>query len=154
MIERATRLPDAVLFACTFNCVRSPMAEGMLKHLMGHRIYVDSVGVVPKEINGFMIEVMGEIGIDMSNHKSKGFDELLDSSYDLIISLSPKAQHSAIELTRWMACDVEYWPTMDPSIITGSREVKLDGFRRLRNELMEKIRTRFSPQTAVFPEKT
>ncbi len=138
-----TDLPGAVLFACTLNSVRSPMAEGLLKHLHGQQVYVDSVGVRSGETNGFMIEVMSEIGIDLGQHVPKTFQLLDDTSFDLVISLSPEAQHSAVELTRWMACDVEYWPTFDPSIFSGNRQVNLDGFRQLRDDLMSKIHARF-----------
>ncbi|MDJ0607701.1 MAG: arsenate reductase ArsC [Kiloniellales bacterium] len=136
-------LPDAVLFSCSHNSIRSPMAEGLLKHLLGHRIYVDSVGVRPHEIDHFVVEVMDEIGIDLSKHRSKGFDDLEDTSYDLIISLSPEAQHSAVELTRTMACEVEFWNTMDPSIIEGSRDVRLDAYRQVREQLRRRIEARF-----------
>ena len=90
-------LPDAVLFACSRNSVRSPMAEGLLKHLLGHRIYVDSVGVRPDEIDPFVIEVMDEIGIDLSNHRGKDFGGLEDTSYDLIVSLSQIGRASCRE---------------------------------------------------------
>ena len=137
-------LPGAVLFACTHNAVRSPMGEGLLKHLLGHKIYVDSVGVRPQEIDPFVIEIMEEIGIDLSRHKSKGFDDLEDTSYDLIISLSPEAQHSAVELTRTMACEVEFWNTFDPTIVEGAREVKLDAYRQVRDFLKSRIERRFT----------
>lgn len=136
-------IPSAVLFACTFNTVRSPMAEGILKLFQGQNIYVDSVGVRAGEPNGFMIEVMDEIDVDLSNHVPKTFQLLDDRSFDLVISLSPEAQHSAVELTRWMACDVEYWPTLDPTILTGSRENRLNGYRSMRENLYERIRDRF-----------
>ena len=137
-------LPGAVLFACTHNSVRSPIGEGLLKHLLGHKIYVDSVGVRPKEIDPFVIEVMDEIGIDLSRHRPKGFDELEDTSYDLIISLSPEAQHSAVELTRTMACEVEFWHTFDPSLIEGNRETCLAGYRQIRDQLERRIEARFA----------
>lgn len=136
-------LPDSVLFACSHNAVRSPMAEGLLKHLLGHRIYVDSAGVVPQEPNGFMIAVMAELGIDLSKHRAKSFDELEDGSFDLVISLSPEAQHKAVEMTRIMACDVEYWATFDPADVEGSREVKLGAFRQVRDQLFERLKKRF-----------
>jgi protein-tyrosine-phosphatase len=87
--------------------------------------------------------VMDEIGIDMSKHRAKTFDDLEDTSFDLIVSLSPEAQHSAVEMTRTMACDVEFWPTMDPSVIEGSREERLEAYRDVRDKLMERIRDRF-----------
>lgn len=138
-------LPGSVLFACTMNSVRSPMAEGILKHLFGHRVFVDSVGVRRGGSDPFMIEVMDEIGIDMSRHRNKTFDELEDSSFDLVITLSPEAQHSAIELTRTMACEVEFWNTFDPTLLQGSREQILEGYRGVRDGLMKRIKTRFDP---------
>jgi protein-tyrosine-phosphatase len=137
-------LPHAVLFACSQNAVRSPMAEGILKHLLGHRIYVDSTGVRAREIDGFVVEVMDEIGIDLSKHRPKSFDDLEDSSYDLIISLSPEAQHRAVELTRTMACEVEFWNTFDPTLIEGNRETRLAAYRQVRDFLMGRIEARFA----------
>ncbi len=137
-------LPDAVLFACNRNSVRSPMAEGLLKHLLGHRVYVDSAGVRASAIDPFVIEVMEEIGIDMSNHRGKSFENLEDTSYDIIVSLSPEAQHQAVELTRTMACEVEFWNTLDPTIIEGNRETRLDAYRQVRDTLKKRIEARFA----------
>ena len=137
-------LPEAVLFACTNNSIRSPMAEGLLKHLLGHRIYVDSTGVRSGEVDPFAVTVMEEIGIDISRHRSKAFGDLEDTSYDLIISLSPEAQHSAVELTRTMACDVEFWHTLDPTVVEGSREARLDAYRQVRDTLRRRIEERFT----------
>ncbi len=119
------------------------MAEALLKHLLGHRVYVDSAGVRAGEVDPFAVEVIEELGIDLSRHKSKSFDDLEDTSYDLIISLSPEAQHKAVELTRTMACEVEFWMTMDPSIIEGNREVRLDAYRAVRDQLKKRIEERF-----------
>lgn len=138
-----TELPGAVLFACTQNAVRSPMAEGLLKQLLGHKIYVDSVGVREGEVDGFAVTVMQELGIDISKHNAKTFDDLEDTSYDLIVSLSPEAQHSAVELTRTMACEVEFWRIMDPGIVEGSREEQLQAYRDVRDELLRRIKERF-----------
>ncbi len=136
-------LPGAVLFCCTMNAIRSPMGEAILKFLHGKQIYVDSVGVRAGAPDPFVTEVMDEIGLDVSNHQSKTFSELEDDSFDLIISLSPEAQHSAVEMTRYMACDVEFWNTFDPSLVEGNREMRLDAYRQVRDELMKKIRERF-----------
>ena len=136
-------LPSAVLFACTMNSIRSPMAESILKFLQGHQIYVDSVGVRGGEIDGFAIAAMDEIGIDLARHRHKTFDDLEDTSYDLIITLSPEAQHRAVEMTRTMACEVEFWNTFDPSIVEGNREVRLESFRQVRDQLMQRILDRF-----------
>ena len=136
-------LPGSVLFCCTQNSIRRPREEALLKYLHGKRIYVDSVGVRGSDIDGFAVAVMDEIGIDLAKHRPKTFDDLEDTSFDLIISLSPEAQHSAVEMTRTMACDVEYWPTMDPSVIEGSREERLEAYREVRDTLLARIRERF-----------
>ncbi len=139
-----TNLPSAVLFACNMNSIRSPMAEGLLKFMQGDRIFIDSVGVRPKDVNGFGIAVMEEIGIDISTHNPKSFDDLEDSYFDLVITLSPEAQHQAIEMTRVMACDVEFWNTFDPSLVESeSRETILDAYRQVRNQLLIRLKSRF-----------
>ena len=145
------RQPSAVLFACTLNAVRSPMAEAILKHLHGRRIYVDSCGVRPEEIDPFAVQVMDEIGIDLSRHRTKSFDDLEDSSFDLVLSLSPEAQHKAVDLTRHMACDVEYWPVFDPTAVEGSRETRLDAYREVREHLMRRILQRFPLAPGAAP---
>lgn len=137
--------PSAVLFACTMNSIRSPMAEGILKYLYGDRIYVDSVGIKAEEVNTFAVAVMDEIGIDISRHQAKTFNTLADTSFDLVISLSPEAQHTAVDMTRTMACEVEYWLTFDPTAIEGSRDEQLAAYRGVRDSLMERIKERFPP---------
>ncbi len=138
-------LPGAVLFACTMNAVRSPMAAAVLRHLAGRRIYVESAGVRAGEPDGFAIAVMAEIGIDMSAHKPRTLAELNDTSFDLIVTLSPEAHHQALELTRTMAVDVEYWPTIDATVLLGhgSRDQMLQSYRSVRDTLFDKIRHRF-----------
>ena len=86
----ASELPAAVLFACTMNAVRSPMAAAILRHLAGHRCYVQSAGVRAGEIDGFMVAVMEEIGIDVSRHTPHTLVDLNDTSFDLIVTLSPE----------------------------------------------------------------
>ncbi len=142
-------LPSAVLFACTRNSIRSPMAESILKHFHGSRIYVDSAGVRDGDIDGFAVAVMDELGIDLARHRSKTFDDLEDSSFDLIISLSPEAQHKAVDMTRTMHCEVEFWNTYDPSLIQSEdRESVLEGYRQIRDQLMERIKQRFPLHSA------
>lgn len=138
-------LPGSILFACTMNAVRSPMAEGLFKHLHGKRIYVDSVGLKQAPLDPLVIEVMTEIGIDLRRHSAKTFEDLADTSFDVIVTLAPEAQHRAIEMTRIMACDVEYWPTFDPTVVEGSREVRLAAYRAVRDQLLRRIRERFPP---------
>ena len=138
-------LPGAVLFVCTMNVVRSPMAAALLRHLAGRRVYVESAGIRTGEPDGFAYAVMEEIGIDLSKHKPQTLRELNDTTFDLIVSLSPEAHHSALEMTRTMAVDVEYWPTFDASLMVGSggREQVLGAYRQVRDTLLRKIKTRF-----------
>jgi protein-tyrosine-phosphatase len=91
------------------------------------------------------VAVMQEIGIDITRHRAKTFDQLEDTSFDLVVTLSPEAQHRAIELTRTMAVDVEFWNTFDPSVIEGSRSERLAAYRQVRDALIERIKERFPP---------
>jgi protein-tyrosine-phosphatase len=141
-------LPSAVLFACTQNVIRSVMAAAIMKHFYGHKVYVASCGVRPGAADPFVGAVMDEMGIDIGKHRPQGFDDLEDSSFDLVISLSPEAHHRALELTRTMAIEAEYWPTFDPSITSGSREQILDSYRDVRDFLVRKIRQRFGSVAA------
>jgi protein-tyrosine-phosphatase len=138
-------LPGAVLFVCTMNAVRSPMAAAILRHLAGQRTYVQSAGVRAGPMDEFAAAVMQEIGIDISRHAPHTLRDLHDTSFDLIITLSPEAHHSALELTRTMAVDVEYWPTLDPTVILGqsNREQVLHAYREVRNRLFWRIKQRF-----------
>ena len=144
---RAATQPLAVLFACGFNSVRSPIAAGLFAQLFGRAIYVGSAGVRKGELDPFAVAVMAEIGVDISRHKPITFEELDDLeglNFDLIITLSPEAHHRALELTRVSAADVEYWPTADPTDTDGSREQRLDAYRAVRDQLMKKLRERFA----------
>ena len=135
--------PQAVLFACGLNTVRSPMAAGLLKQMLGGALYVGSAGVRKGELDPFAVAAMEEHGIDISAHRPMTFEELEDWE-GLIVTLSPEAHHRALELTRTAAVEVEYWPTADPTAIEGSREQRLDAYRAVRDHLMERIRTRFA----------
>ena len=115
----------------------------MLKHLHGRRIFVDSVGVRAGALDEFAIAVMDEIGIDITKHKPKSFDDLEDDSFDLIVSLSPEAQHKAVDMTRTLAAEVEFWNTFDPSIVEGSRDMRLEAYRQVRDQLMNRLLQRF-----------
>jgi protein-tyrosine-phosphatase len=141
-------LPGAALFACTLNSVRSPMAAAIMRHRFGRFVYIDSAGARAGELDPMSVEVMEEIGIEIGKHKPKSFDDLEDTSFDLIVTLSPEAHHKAMELTRTMAVDVEYWPTADPTAVEGSREQRLDAYRAVRDELVRRIEARFAVSRA------
>ena len=141
----ADGLPDAVLFACLENAVRSPMAEGLMKHFYGKRVFVQSAGVRAGTVDPFAVAVMEEIGIDISRHTPHTLRELHDTSFDLIVTLSPEAHHQALELTRTMAVAVEYWPTFDATLLIGhgSRAQILEAYRGVRDGLFDRIKQRF-----------
>ncbi len=145
-------LPDAVLFTCNYNRVRSPMAEGLFKRFYGTRAFVDSCGLKPdpagEGVDPFVVVVMDELGLDVSGHKPKTFAELEDDSFDVVVSLTPEAQHRAVELSRDRAVEIEYWPTHDPTLTDGSREARLEAYRLVRDALAEQIKRRFgAPST-------
>jgi protein-tyrosine-phosphatase len=143
---QARAAPQAVLFACGLNSLRSPMAAALFSQMFGRSSYVGSAGVKKGELDAFAVAVMDEIGIDISRHKPITFEELEEwegLNFDLIVTLSPEAHHRALELTRTSAADVEYWPTPDPSAVEGSRAQQLDAYRELREQLSARIRERF-----------
>ncbi len=141
----ARELPGAVLFACTMNSVRSPMAAAILRHLAGRRLYVESAGVRAGGSDHFAETVMDEIGISIADHKPHTLRDLHDTSFDVIVTLSPEAHHQALELTRTMAVEVEYWPTFDATMMVGhaSREQILQAYRNVRDQLFQRIKRRF-----------
>lgn len=137
-------LPGAVLFACNWNVVRSPIAAALMRSLYGTRVFVDCCGLRAGDaLDPFAEAAMDEIGLDLTAHRPKRFEELTDGSFDLVISLTPEAQHRAVELARGRATDIEYWPTMDPTLETGSREQRLDAYRSVRDGLRRRMLDRF-----------
>jgi protein-tyrosine-phosphatase len=142
-------LPGSVLFCCDHNSVRSPMAEGLLKQKVGQSIYVQSAGVKNDlEIDGFCVAVCQEVGVELSRHRVRSMDEMIEwgddlESYDLIIALSPASQRRALEFTRFAALDVEYWPIIDPTGLGDSREDKLAAYRQARDQIAARIKQRF-----------
>ena len=128
------------------------MAAVLLKQMLGTSLYVGSAGVRKGERDAFAAAAMEEIGIDISAHRPLTFEELEDLeglNFDLIITLSPEAHHKALELTRTLAADVEYWPTHDPTTIEGSRDQKLAAYRDVCDQLLLRIRRRFSKAGAA-----
>ena len=138
------RRPVAVLFVCGMNKVRSPMAAALAHQLFPTGLYVASAGVRKGgEPDAFVATVMEEAGVDLTRHRPRTIEDLEDTHFDVVITLSPEAHHRALELTRTMALDVEYWPTPDPTIATGGREQILDAYRAVRDGLRERIKERF-----------
>ena len=129
----------AVLFACNINAVRSAMAEAMVKHAFPGKIFVDSCGVTPGIQDGFATAVMLEVGLDMSAHEPKSFDDLDSGFYDVIISFSPEANEMAITLTKSVDCNTLYWPVDNLANLTGSRDERLRAYRRVRDDIQKKL---------------
>jgi len=151
MSEATPSRPQAVLFACGLNAVRSPMAAALLRQmggapLGGTPLYVASAGVRAAELDPFAVAAMEEIGIDISAHRPITFEELEDLeglNFDLIVTLSPEAHHKALALTHRLAAQGEYWPTADPADVEGNRAQRLDAYRAVRDQLAQRIRSRF-----------
>ncbi len=129
----------SILFACSENAIRSPIAEALARHRLRRPVHLESVGVRPGQNNVFTTAVMAEIGIDLSDHRPRTFEDLEDTGFDLIITLSPEAHHRALDYTRTMAVDVNYWATFDPTAVEGSREAVLEAFRTVREALGRRI---------------
>ncbi len=146
MAGSASRKVQAVLFTCAMNVIRSPMAEALARHHFGKTIYVQSAGIHKGHIDGFVIAVLDEIGIDARQHKPHTLEELAENeglNFDLIVTLSPEAHHAAMELTRVLSVEVEYWATIDPSVVEGDRTTRLDAYRQVRDALQRQILERF-----------
>jgi protein-tyrosine-phosphatase len=147
--------PQAVLFCCDHNAVRSPMAEGLMKKFYGQRAYVQSAGCKnDMEIDGFSVAVCAEMGIELSRHRSRSFDEMQEmgddlGQFDLIVALSQASQRRALELTKTYHLTVEYWPIIDPTALPGdSREAKMSAYRQARDQIRDRMLARFGPPTA------
>jgi protein-tyrosine-phosphatase len=137
------KMPSAVLFACTLNAIRSPMAAAIMHHHFGHKIYVASAGIAAGDPDPFVSLIMDEIGIDLKKHRPHSFEDLEDSAFDLLITLSPEAHNRAENMSRTMAIDVEDWQIPDPSGTHGSRDQILEAYRGVRDELVKRIKQRF-----------
>lgn len=142
-------LPQSVLFCCDHNAVRSPMAEGIMKKFYGTGTYVQSVGVMGDlEIDGFAIAVCQELGVELSRHRARSFEQLEEwgdalSSFDLIVALSDASRDMATQLTRIYHLDVEYWPIFDPTAQGETREAKLQAYRQARDQIVERLTARW-----------
>ncbi len=144
--------PSAVLFACNLNRIRSPMAEGLTRWLIGSRVSVASCGIerdpAAQDESGsdpFLVVVMAEAGIDLGRRQSRSFADLAEESFDLVVSLTPEAHDHAVRFARHRDLATEYWPTEDPTLATGSRDAILGAYRDVRDGLARRIRDRFPP---------
>ncbi len=147
------KLPSAVLFACSANAVRSPMAAALFRRSFGGRAYVDSVGVRTEAADPFVGAVLAELGIGgFDGHQPKSFEDLHDGNFEVIVALSREAHDRALEFTRTNACEVLFWPAEDPAEVEGSRETRLDAYRRLRDDLATRIAREWPDDAFARPE--
>ncbi|MCG6857547.1 MAG: protein-tyrosine-phosphatase [Salaquimonas sp.] len=146
VVKAQAERPASVLFVCAMNAIRSPMAEYLTRHIFGDQIYVESAGVQAGNRDPFAEAVMAEAGMPFGEHTPSTLDDLADTYFDLIVTLSPEAHHRALEMTRSHAVEVEYWPTFDPSSVAGNREQVMAAYRQLRDTLEKRIRARFAAE--------
>ncbi|HUO03082.1 MAG TPA: arsenate reductase ArsC [Rhizomicrobium sp.] len=132
--------PQSVLFVCTMNAVRSPMAAGLLRHLKGRDLYVESAGVHAGELDPMAIQVMAELGVTLADHHPRSFDEFRGQDFDLVVALSREAEQHA----KGSAARVEYWPTSDPTQAEGSVEQRKAAYRAVRDGLKRQIAVKFA----------
>lgn len=141
---------QSILFACTHNAIRSPMAEALMRHYHPDKVKISSCGIAPEPYTDpFAIAVMAEAGLDITHHAAQSFDEI-DGTYDMIIALSPEAMHHAVDLTEKFKCDVLFWRLLDPSYVEGNRESRLEAYREVRDELSRYILKEFP----ILPPET
>jgi arsenate reductase len=126
-----------LLVLCTGNSARSQMAEGLLRHEGGDRFDVFSAGTKPSRVRPEAITVMGEIGIDISGHRSKSVDEFVAQDLEYVITVCNNAKET---------CPVSpgtikrlHWPFDDPAAVEGSDSVRLAAFRKIRDQIHGRI---------------
>lgn len=141
-MDRQGKQPGAILFMCGMNVIRSPIAEVLARGMMPAGTYIASAGVRTGERDPFVDVVLDEIGLTLGRRQPQTLDELEDDYFDVIITLSPEAHHVALELTRSKAIDVAYWPTLDPTVATGTRDQIVEAYREVRNQLASLIEQR------------
>ncbi|MFD1198433.1 low molecular weight phosphatase family protein [Brucella gallinifaecis] len=143
-VEAAKR-PSSILFVCGKNAIRSPIAELLARKLLPPNMYIASAGVQRGERDPFVDAVLNEEGLSLDDRQPRELEELADGYFDLIITLTPLAHHTVLERMRGFSVDVEYWPTPDPTLVTGSREQIINAYRDVRDRLKRQITQRLSP---------
>ena len=147
-MEGEATLPRSVLFLCGMNAIRSPMAEALARQMLPSSVFLASAGVRAGQRDPFVDAVLDEKGLSLGERMPQRLEDMEDDYFDVIITLSPQAHHAALELTRSMAVDVEYWPTADPSTATGTRDRIVEAYRDVRDRLEARIIERFGQKRA------
>jgi arsenate reductase len=126
-----------VLILCTGNSARSQMAEGLLREIAGDRFDVASAGVAPSAVRSEAIKAMSEIGIDISDHRSKSVDEFTDQQFDYIITVCENARESCPVFPG--SSERIHWSFDDPAAVQGDEQTRLAAFRRVRDEIRKRL---------------
>ena len=137
-------LPGTVLFACTHNMIRSPIAEGLTKAMFPNKVFVDSCGIYKGAPDGFVITVMEEIGIDMLSHQPKNFADLENEYFDLIICFSAESYEVAKDFADGKSSEVIYWPVFDAALASDVREERLAAYRQVRDTISDQLNKQFN----------
>ena len=135
--------PKSVLFVCTLNSIRSPMAEGLMKQRYSSDIYIQSCGLEAGEFNDLMVAVMKEKGIDMSAHSSRTLESLSDTSFDVAIAFTEDVAGALKAVFDDSDTDIELWPTPDPTADAMDVRAMMNNFRAVRDTIEARIVRKF-----------
>ena len=120
------------------------MAEAITRAGFGHRVFVASAGIRPGEQDPFVTAVMAEQGIDLSGRETRTIEQIDDTFFDLIVTLTPTAHHVALDHEHVEFGDVVYWPAGDPTVVTGSREQRMEAYREVRDRISARVNELFA----------
>lgn len=135
--------PNSILFVCQLNSVRSPMAEGLMRKHYTDIADIRSCGLAEGDLDDFMVTVMKEKGVDMSDHKALSLGELQDESFDVVIAFTYDAYQAAVAVFEDTNSQVELWALPDPG--QGSLDVRalLNNYRALRDNIEARLLRKF-----------
>ncbi len=143
VIPSSSVMPSSVLFVCTLNSIRSPIAEGLLKQLIGTQGYVQSCGLEAGELNELMVTIMKEKNIDMSNHSAKTLNDLRDTSFDLVVAFTQDAYSAAQAVFDDSDTNIELWETPDPTAGDLNVRAMMDNYRAVRDSIAVRLTQKF-----------
>ncbi len=146
MSQNSSVPKKSVLFICTHNSARSQMAEGILRYFFGDKYEVASAGTVATKVNPYAIEVMKEIGIDISSHRSKSIEEFRGRIFDIVVTVCDHAKETC---PFFPGRKVFHKGFEDPAQAKGSREEILEKFRQVRDEILAWIKENFGPDSSI-----
>ena len=135
--------PGSVLFACTHNMIRSPMAEAMMKARFPGKVFVDSCGIHPGSMDSFTVQVMAEMDIDVSRHEPKNFNDLQDGYFDLVVCFSEESHAIAKDFVKGKSMELEFWPIYDAGLTSENQQLRLDAYRMVRDAIADRLGERF-----------